>query len=322
MALSAPSQHACPVCDSIKVRVLIDIPRIPIHCNLLWKSCEEAVDAPRGEMRLAFCDTCGHVFNASFDPGLMEYTQAYENSLHFSPRFQEYAERLADRLIDGYGIRNTEVIDIGCGKGDFLALLCERGENKGYGFDPSFVPENLSESINERMTIIQDFYSSKYAHYHASLVTCRHVLEHIRFPREFLCNVRNAVGEGSETIVFFEVPNVLFTLKDLGIWDLIYEHCSYFSVPSLKRAFTQTGFEVLDVVDLYGGQFLGIDTKGAAVDHAGDVPPSRDDVAEISGFANTFAESYTKKVGDWQEKFAELESSGSSQWCGEAARKG
>jgi hypothetical protein len=31
---------------------------------------------------------------------------------------------------------------------------------------------------------------------------------------------------------YLEVPNGLFTLRDLGIWDLIYEHCQYFTAAS------------------------------------------------------------------------------------------
>ena len=71
----------------------------------------------------------------------MEYTQSYENSLHFSPGFQKFAADLADRLITRYNLRGKDVIDIGCGKGDFLKLICARGGNRGVGFDPSYVPD-------------------------------------------------------------------------------------------------------------------------------------------------------------------------------------
>ena len=64
-------------------------------------------------------------------------------------------------------------------------------------------------------------------------------------------------GERMNTIVFFEMPNVMYTLKDLGIWDLIYEHCSYFSVPSLREVFRACGFTVKELHELYEGQFLG-----------------------------------------------------------------
>jgi SAM-dependent methyltransferase len=295
--------HTCPVCCGETMEEFLFLSGVPTHCNLLWESREQAVGAPRGDLRLGFCGACGHVFNLAFDPSLMEYTQAYENSLHFSPRFQAYAEALASRLIDQYGIRGKEVIDIGCGKGDFLALLCNKGDNRGYGFDPSFVPEIMEKASAERMTIIQDFYSPKYATYQADLVSCRHVLEHIRSPREFVKNVRTSVGDRASTVVFFEVPNVMYTLRDMGIWDLIYEHCSYFSGPSLAVLFSACGFVPKGQSDLYDGQFLGIDL--APGNPAGEPAPNvRGRVAAITRDVVAFAENYRRKVEGWRSTFA------------------
>jgi hypothetical protein len=73
------STKRCVVCGSDDVRELISTPDVPIHCNVLWPTKEEALRAPRGEVNLGYCGRCGHVFNTTFDPSLMEYTQEYEN---------------------------------------------------------------------------------------------------------------------------------------------------------------------------------------------------------------------------------------------------
>ena len=39
---------------------------------------------------------------------------------------------------------------------------------------------------------------------------------------------------------------MLFTLRDLAIWDIIYEHCGYFVPESLASCFDEAGFQVLD----------------------------------------------------------------------------
>jgi SAM-dependent methyltransferase len=265
-----PVARKCIICGGPFAEPFLTIRGVPVHCNLLWPEASGALSAPRGDLELVACLTCGHVFNASFDRGLMEYTRAYENSLHFSPRFQVYAADLADRLIRRYDVRGKTVIDIGCGKGEFLALLCERGGNRGFGFDPSFVPENLQPYQSDRLTIIPDFFSERYSSYGGDLFVCRHVIEHIDNPPEFVRSIHRAVASRPEAILFFEVPNVLYTLRDLGIWDLIYEHRSYFSAGSLARLCADAGFELLESGELYGGQFLGVDLRRSRPGHSAD----------------------------------------------------
>ena len=135
------NKYVCPVCDSKNIDIFIEIPDIPVYCNLLFSSRREAINASRSDIRLGFCNNCTHVYNYAFDPDLMDYTLEYENSLQFSPRFQEYATQLAADLVKRHQLYNKDIIEIGCGDGDFLALLCELGNNRGLGFDPSHVPD-------------------------------------------------------------------------------------------------------------------------------------------------------------------------------------
>lgn len=69
------------------------------------------------------------------------------------------------------------------------------------------------------------------------------------------------VRSGERSIpVYFEVPNVRFTLQDLAVWDIIYEHCAYFSQEALA-IFRRCGFDVIDIQPTYEGQFLYIEAR-------------------------------------------------------------
>ena len=149
----------CPVCGFADVQIFVSIPQVPIYCNLLWATRVRALEAARGDIELGFCRNCGYVYNVAFEPDLMDYTQAYENSLHFSPRFQTYAEDLARRLIESYGLYNKDIIELGSGQGDFLRLLCDLGGNRGLGFDPSYVPEQDPGVEAGQVRFIRDYYS-------------------------------------------------------------------------------------------------------------------------------------------------------------------
>lgn len=299
----------CPVCRKTAVDIILEISQVPAHCNLLWLRKKDANQAPRGDIKLGFCRNCGHIFNIVFRPELMEYTQAYENSLHFSPCFQKYAESLAVYLVDKYDLHDKDIIEIGCGKGDFLRLLCELGENRGVGFDPTYDPEqNVNKKTKAQTTFIQDFYSEKYSHYKADFICCRQVLEHIQFACEFLWDLRRSIGKRTDILVFFEVPNVLFTLKDLGIWDLIYEHYSYFSPHSLSFLFSSCGFKVNKIRKTYNDQYLNL----YALPGKNLNSLNKDlwnNFEELTSSVITFADRYRQKIRAWENKLKKMNQS-------------
>jgi SAM-dependent methyltransferase len=248
------------------------------------------------------------VYNVSFDPEVMRYTTGYETSLHFSPRFQIYAQQLAERLIRDYELHDKSIIEIGCGQGEFLSLLCANGRNHGVGFDPSYESRHNGAESASRIAFVKDFYTERYADCAADFICCRHVLEHVESPRDFLLDVRRAIGE-RETIVLFEVPNVLYTLRDLGIWDIIYEHCSYFSPASLTRLFQETGFTVLRLEEAYGGQFLCLEAVPvrSLPQPSGDRP---DAIEAMEWLVAAFADEHNNKVRAWRKHLARLRENG------------
>ncbi len=309
----------CPVSGSKNCYVVLEIPEVPVFCNVLYETRSEALAAPCGQMVLAYCPDSGHLFNASFDARLLDYSPSYENSLHFSPRFQHFAESLADRLIQTYAIRNKQVIDIGCGQGDFLELLCQRGNNTGIGFDPSYDEAQITTPANRGFSVVQDLYTEKYADRSADLITCRHVLEHIEDPRSFVDTIRKTIGDRAGTTVYCEVPNALFILKDLAVWDLIYEHVSYFSRASLSKLFREQGFQVMSAYPHFADQYLGIeaqpvhrhtkaigDVDGGVHFNVGSNSGSTtesdvetDELAELVGLVASFSDRYEEKVALW-----------------------
>ena len=50
-------------------------------------------------------------------------------------------------MLVGKAIRNKTILEIGCGKGEFLVLMCELGDNRGIGIDPSYQPHRTPEEF-------------------------------------------------------------------------------------------------------------------------------------------------------------------------------
>ena len=133
MPVSTATDVACFNCGSDQTRVFHSVDSIPVHSCLLMPTRQEAVDYPRGKLRIAFCDTCGFIQNSAFDPSVHEYSQRYEETQSFSPRFMELVRELCQHYAGRYDLAGKKVLEIGCGKGEFLVSLCETAGCSGIG---------------------------------------------------------------------------------------------------------------------------------------------------------------------------------------------
>jgi hypothetical protein len=120
------------------MEVFYEVGGVPTNSCILLSTHDEAVNYPRGEIRLAFCPGCGFISNVAYDARLTEYSGRYEETQGFSPTFNSFHERLARSLVERHDLHGKELIEIGCGKGEFLKLLCDLGGNRGLGFDPGY----------------------------------------------------------------------------------------------------------------------------------------------------------------------------------------
>jgi SAM-dependent methyltransferase len=287
----------CPVCSGTRVPSILRIEGMPACSNRLYRTREEALEALRGALDFAFCRSCGHTFNRAFDRSLVDYDAQYENSLYSSERFRRYADELVGELVRRHKLRARTIVEIGCGRGEFLVALCEKGRNRGVGFDPSYKPEDKLEVRGEssEISIRREPFSCSAGTLRADFICSRHTLEHVEEPREFLRIVRAAVCE-RDIPLYFEVPNSLTMLNGNCIWDMVYEHCSYFTTGSLARLFIDVGFSVDEIQQVFGGQYLALHgrTGGGHEKQAGS-----DSGNPSSAFAN-FANSVTEKVKKWK----------------------
>jgi SAM-dependent methyltransferase len=180
--------------------IAAEIDDVPVHVGVLWPTAEAALGCPRGAIRLAFCTTCGFLHNAAFDDALVDYALSYDNALHHSSVFQEYELDLAQRLIDRYGLHQKLIVEIGCGPAHFLGLICQLGDNRGLGFDPSHDPAFIDELAVGRVEVRRQLFDETLAARGAGLVCARHLLEHIAEPRKLLESLHRSLEDESAVL--------------------------------------------------------------------------------------------------------------------------
>lgn len=286
-----------------------EVKNVPAHSVLLMPAREVALNYPQGDLVLGFCQDCGFISNLAFDPGQHEYSSRYEETQGFSSTFNAFHRRLAIYLIDRYDLHNKTVIEIGCGKGEFLNLLCELGQNHGVGFDPAYVSERNQSPAKDRIAFIKDFYSEKYSAYKGDFVCCKMTLEHVQPVADFVRTIRRTLGDQTGTIVFFQVPNALRILWELAFWDIYYEHCSYFSMGSLAHLFRKGGFDVLNLWQDYDDQYVMIEARPRTGPAKARLSAEKD-LEELTAAAAYFAENCQTKIEKWKQDLQTLKRGG------------
>ena len=293
----------CPNCKHSDLEDFFEIKSAPVHSLITINEYQQAIEIPRKDIALAFCNNCGFIFNSSFDTSLDFYTQGYEDQQGFSPTFVKFLTGLTQKFIDKYDIKNKEVIEIGCGKGDFISMISELGNNKGIGIDPAWIPGRTKENPNVRF--IKEFYSESHGDIEADCITCRHTLEHIHDTYNFMEIIRKSIQSNEKVVLFFEVPSIIRILKIQAFWDIFYEHCTYLSPGSLARLFRMNGFEVLDMYLEYDDQYLFIEAKPSK-GSSNIIHPLEESVDELKALTMDFVKKIKVQLGEWRKKLTQF----------------
>jgi SAM-dependent methyltransferase len=296
-----PGEKSCPACGSAQRTDFFEADGLPVHVGVFFDTPEKARRTPRGDVILAYCHACGLVYNRLFDRRKVSYEPGYEVALHHSPVFREFMEGVAARLIERFDIRGKHVLEIGCGCGYFLRMLCRLGANHGVGIDPTVDRERTEQAGEGRVRLIRDFFTESHAELPADFICCLSVFEHVPDPLAFLRMLRRMVGQRRPGI-YFEMFNAFEAFRNEETWSIHYEQCNYFSKDSLAGAFVRSGFDVMEADTCYeDGEYIYVDAVPNPDFTAAADPPAASHTElpkEISGFSAA----HQRKMQTWRDR--------------------
>ncbi len=274
----------CKLCKASDTFDFFELPPTPTQDGNMASTREEALEMPKGRIQLRYCNNCGYIRNEAYDSSKITF-DAYDFSNDHSPLFKNYVNTLTNRLIEKYHLTNKTILDIGCGDGYFLKQICERGNNKGIGIDAGFdFSKHKTETPN--IEFIQDYYSEKYNYWQPNFIACRLVIDLLDKPSEFLKMIRQTIDFNPDVILYVEVPNAVYTFKNKIIWNVVYEHSSWYIKESLNYQFESCGFEVLDIATCWKDEFLGIEVR--SLPKVNSPRKSSISLEDLSSFQNDF----------------------------------
>lgn len=211
----------------------------PVFQNKMYETREAARNCPRGNIEIIENQDTGMIYNAAFDPALVDYDSAYQNEQANSSVFEAHIDEvigLVDQHMPG------SIVEVGCGKGFFLDKLLENGVN-ALGFDPTY------EGDNE---FVKREYFSKDIGYRGDGLILRHVLEHVQDPYDFLTQLAEA-NDGTG-LIYIEVPCFDWICTNRSWYDIFYEHVNYFRMRDFAAMFGRLVY----AEHSFDGQYLSI----------------------------------------------------------------
>ena len=158
-------------------------------------------------------------------------------------------------------VAGTTVIDVGCGEGRFLAELCRQGGCRGYGIDPGFDNDDAEVDADLELVFMREYYGPSHRTLAPDLLSCRQLINLLNDPYAFLESIRDNLDPCPDTVVYFEVPDANYTLNANVVWNLVYEHRSWFAPHSLAEMLRRAGFDVLRLDSRWNGEYLSVEAR-------------------------------------------------------------
>jgi 2-polyprenyl-3-methyl-5-hydroxy-6-metoxy-1,4-benzoquinol methylase len=308
-------KNFCPICNSKNLEIIIKRLNTPINQNLYFNSTQESLRALKGNLTLTICNDCNFIFNNSFEPEKLIYNDNYDNSQNFSSFFKSYTDDLISEISNEFTNHNKTIVEIGCGKGDFIKSLMmkysDKNNIKAYGFDTSYVGEK--EFFDNKLVFYRDYYDSKYSDIKADILICRHVIEHIHNPINFFKEIYQCLNDNG--VVFFETPCVDWILENKVYFDIFYEHCSYFNKNSISKVLQESNLSIENIKNVFGGQYLWVKAKKFK-----DLNIKYLDIKPDINLINDFKKNESYFVNNWKKNLLDMKKEGNIALWGAGAK--
>lgn len=207
------------------------------------------------------CDRCGTVSQHPLpDPAALDRYYATVRMARHVPEAAAakqpvYEDRL-ELLRRVTGLRAGDCLEVGCGNGLLLGMIATRWGLVARGLEPSSTYDTQPGVPIARCTL-QDFTPQSLGWPAAyDLVYCRHVLEHVTAPGEFLREMAARVAPGGW--LYVEVPSSALHARE-GLpasgQNIHAVHLHHYSGPGLAAALAACGLAVAHLEDRETGNY-------------------------------------------------------------------
>jgi SAM-dependent methyltransferase len=197
------------------------------------------------------CAGCG-LIQLRTDP--VPYYKEVVRASGLSEEMRTFRARQFGAFLDRFSLGGKKVIEIGCGRGEYLSVLQDAGADaSGLEYSAAAVAScraaglNVSEGyVGSADTVLAG------GPFDAFVIL--NFLEHFPDPNAALRGIHRNLSKGGVGLV--EVPNFDMMLAEELFAEFTSDHLSYFTTDTLTTALSLNGFEVLECTEQFHRYFL------------------------------------------------------------------
>jgi 2-polyprenyl-3-methyl-5-hydroxy-6-metoxy-1,4-benzoquinol methylase len=208
---------------------------------------ESELSLEKGEsLEICQCDSCGLV-QLSNSP--VAYYKEVIRSSAFSEEMRSFRVEQFRSLIYRYGLQRNNVVEIGCGKGEFLELMNDAGANAcGIEYSSDSVHDCNKKGLSVSKFYIEDEHAAiPYAPFDCFFIM--NFFEHLPDPNTVLRALRLNLHKDGLGII--EVPNFDMIIKKNMFSEFINDHLFYFTKKTLASLLERNGFEIIECSEIW-----------------------------------------------------------------------
>jgi len=243
--------NQCRVCGkSFPETRLLHFENMPKAAQFLPDA--ESLAQDRGvDLDVYQCSGCGLVQTGN-EP--VPYYKEVVRAAAFSEEMKAFRREQFGAFVEKYALQGKKLIEIGCGRGEYLTLLQEAGL-EAYGVE--YAEQSVQHCIDHGLRVTRGFvdsatYPLAQAPYDAFAVL--NFLEHWPDPNASLSGIANNLCDGGIGLV--EVPNFDMILRKNLFTEFISDHIFYFTRETLETTLRLNGFEVIECSEVWYGYIL------------------------------------------------------------------
>ena len=142
-----------------------------------------------------------------------------------------------------YNLIGKKIIEIGCAKGNMLDIIDE-AKMEAYGLEYSAESISIAQKAGRKVIkgFLDDLDIIEHGPFHGFV--CLNFLEHMPNPKFAINKIYNNLHPDGVGLI--TVPNLNYLIDTKSFYEFVADHLSYFTIDTLKNAFQNNKFDVLE----------------------------------------------------------------------------